>query len=241
MKQTVLVTGAASGIGAEIAKQFCLAGYNVVLTYHKNNGPGLELTHEFEGQSLAFRADITNHLEVEQMISFAAENYGGIDIVVNNAGVMLWQLFDKTTLDDFSHVFDVNVKGVFNVCKATVPHMIAQKFGRIINISSMWGQVGSSCEVVYSAAKAAVDGFTKALAKELGPSNITVNSIAPGVIQTNMNKNLSAQTLESLCQETPLGRLGTPLDIANTVLFLASLKAGFITGQIIGVNGGFVI
>ncbi|MBR4624019.1 MAG: SDR family oxidoreductase, partial [Alphaproteobacteria bacterium] len=168
-------------------------------------------------------------------------NFSGIDIVVNNAGVMLWQLVDKTTLDDFNHVFDVNVKGVFNVCKATVPHMIAQKFGRIINISSMWGQVGSSCEVVYSAAKAAVDGFTKALAKELGPSNITVNSIAPGVIQTNMNKNLSAQTLESLCQETPLGRLGTPLDIANTVLFLASLKAGFITGQIIGVNGGFVI
>ena len=241
MKQTVLVTGAASGIGAEIAKQFCLAGYNVVLNYHKNNGPGLELAHEFKGQALAFRADITNHLEVEQMISFAADNFGGIDIVVNNAGVMLWQLFDKTTQDDFNHVFDVNVKGVFNVCKATVPHMIAQKFGRIINISSMWGQVGSSCEVVYSAAKAAVDGFTKALAKELGPSNITVNSIAPGVIQTNMNKNLSAQTLESLCQETPLGRLGTPLDIANTVLFLASLKAGFITGQIIGVNGGFVI
>ena len=145
MKQTVLVTGAASGIGAEIAKQFCLAGYNVVLNYHKNNGPGLALTHEFEGQVLAFRADVANHLEVEQMISFANEQFCGIDIVVNNAGVMLWQLFDKTTQDDFNHVFDVNVKGVFNVCKATVPHMIAQKFGRIINISSMWGQVGSSC------------------------------------------------------------------------------------------------
>ncbi|MGN1034476.1 MAG: elongation factor P 5-aminopentanone reductase [Oscillospiraceae bacterium] len=241
MKQTVLVTGAASGIGAEIAKQFCLAGCNVVLNYHKNNGLGLELTHEFKGQVLIFRADVTNHLEVEQMISCANVQFGGIDIVVNNAGVMLWQLFDKTTQDDFNHVFDVNVKGIFNVCKATVPHMITQKFGRIINISSMWGQVGSSCEVIYSAAKAAVDGFTKALAKELGPSNITVNSVAPGVIQTNMNKNLSAQTIKSLCQETPLGRLGTPLDIANTVLFLASLKASFITGQIIGVNGGFVI
>lgn len=241
MERTVLVTGAAKGIGAEIAKQFCEEGYNIIVNYHKSEGSGLLLEQKFLGKAKNFKADVSNYNEVDQMVNFAYKEFGRLDVVVNNAGVMLWQLFDTATTQDFERIFNVNVKGIFNICRASVPGMISKKYGRIINISSMWGQVGASCEVIYSAAKAAVDGFSKALAKELAPSNITVNSVSPGVIDTEMNHKLDKETIEALCDETPMKRIGLPSDVANMVLFLASEKASFITGQIIGINGGFVI
>ena len=166
--------------------------------------------------------------------------FGSADILINNAGIAQQKLFTDITDDDFTRMFDINVRGVFNCCRAALPYMIHKKHGRIINISSMWGVCGASCEVHYSASKAAVIGMTKALAKEVGPSGITVNCIAPGLIDTPMNANLSKETINELCEETPVGRIGTPEDIANAALFLASDSSSFITGQVLGVDGGFI-
>ena len=166
---------------------------------------------------------------------------GEPDILVNNAGIAAQKLFTDVTADEWDEMMAVHVRGAFLCCRAALPHMIRQKWGRIINIASMWGQVGASCEVPYSAAKAALIGLTKALAKEEGPSGVTVNCIAPGAVDTDMMAGFSAQDREALCEETPLCRLGTPQDIAAAAAFLASEQAGFITGQVLGVNGGFVV
>ena len=166
---------------------------------------------------------------------------GDIDILVNCAAISSFSLFTDITAEQWNEMFSVNVNGAFYYTRAVLPGMISQKYGRIINVSSMWGTVGASCEVHYSATKAALDGMTRALAKEVGPSGITVNAVAPGVIATEMNASLSDEALSALCDETPLGRLGTPREVAEAVLFLAGEAGGFITGQIIGVNGGFVI
>ena len=166
---------------------------------------------------------------------------GEPDILVNNAGIAAQKLFTDVTADERDEMMAVHVRGAFLCCRAALPHMIRQKWGRIINIASMWGQVGASCEVPYSAAKAALIGLTKALAKEEGPSGVTVNCIAPGAVDTDMMAGFSAQDREALCEETPLCRLGTPQDIAAAAAFLASEQAGFITGQVLGVNGGFVV
>jgi 3-oxoacyl-[acyl-carrier protein] reductase len=175
------------------------------------------------------------------MLNIIYNRFGNIDVLVNNAGVAQQKLFTDISEDDWDWMFNVNIKGMFNCCQAVLPKMINNKRGKIINISSIWGLTGSSCEVHYSASKAAVIEFTKALAKEVGPSNIQVNCVAPGIIKTDMITHLNTSIIEKLKSDTPLGILGTPRDIAEVVLFLASSKADFITGQIISPNGGFVI
>jgi 3-oxoacyl-[acyl-carrier protein] reductase len=175
------------------------------------------------------------------MMKTAAERCGGIDVLINNAGISVSGLFTDITLEQEKRIWEVNVMGAMNCARYALPFMLNRKYGKIINISSMWGQTGASCEVHYSASKAALIGFTKALAKELGPSGINVNCIAPGFITTEMNSCHSPETFQQFKEETPLERLGTPEDIAQTAAFLASDKASFITGQVIGVNGGYVI
>lgn len=242
--KTVLITGASRGIGREIARQFALENYNVIINYNKSEDKALALLAEIGsigGTAIAVKADVSSKNEVKNMLEIINEQFGGVDVLVNNAAIASQTLFTDITEAEWDRIFDVNVKGAFNCTQAVLPKMIHNKSGKIINISSIWGITGASCEVHYSATKAALIGFTKSLAKEVGPSGITVNCVAPGVIDTEMNSNLSQETLDSLKEETPLGILGTPKDIANTILFLASDKANFITGQVISPNGGFLI
>lgn len=240
----MLVTGGAKGIGAQISRSFARQGYNVIVNYYSSREQAEELVSELSGhdcQSISIQADISNINQVKNMIQRAECLFGHIDILVNNAGIAQQKLFTDISEKEWDAMFDVNVKGAFNCIQAVLPKMINSKRGKIINISSIWGMVGASCEVHYSASKAAIIGFTKALAKELGPSNIQVNCVAPGVILTDMTSDLGEDTLEGLKQETPLGTIGKPLDIASAVLFLASEGADFITGQVISPNGGFLI
>ena len=239
--RTALITGSSRGIGKAIAKQLAKDGFNVIVNYTKSKDQAeklvFELNSAYNVDCTAVCADVSEREQVEKMFS----EVGKVDVLVNNAGIAQQKLFTDITENDWDRMFAVDVKGVFNCCQCALPYMIHQKSGKIINISSMWGQVGGSCEVHYSAAKAAVIGLTKALAKEVGPSGIQVNCIAPGVINTEMNSNLDENTMEELKEETPLGIIGMPKDIANAVSFLASDKADFITGQILGVNGGMII
>ncbi len=239
--QTALITGASRGIGSAIARQLAKDGFRVIINYNASEREAQllisELNNTYGIKCAAFHADVSDRVQVEAMFAAA----GGIDVLINNAGIAQQKLFTDLTEQDWDRMFDVDVKGVFHCCQCALPYMIHQKRGKIINISSMWGQVGASCEVHYSAAKAAVIGLTKALAKEVGPSGIQVNCIAPGVIQTEMNAHLEESTIEELKEETPLGVIGTAQDIANAVSFLAGEKSNFITGQVLGVNGGIVI
>ena len=235
-----LITGASRGIGRATATRLAHDGFSVVINYFRSEKYALSLAEELTAQGACaetYMADVSDRGQVEKMF----QKYGNIDVLVNNAGIAQQKLFLDITGDDWDRMFGTDVKGVFNCCQCALPHMIHIKKGKIINISSMWGQAGASCEVHYSAAKAAVIGLTKALAKELGPSNIQVNCIAPGVIDTEMNRGFDKATVEELKSETPLCRLGTPEDIASAISFLASQDADFITGQVFGVNGGFII
>jgi len=238
--ETVLITGASRGIGRETAKLFSKNGFNVVINYNKSEKDALELLSEIKNAA-AIRADVSNRKEVFEMIEKANSIFGGIDILVNNAAVAGQVLFQDISEEEWDRIFDTNVKGTFNCAQAVLPHMLHKKSGKIINISSIWGITGASCEVHYSASKAALIGFTKALAKELGPSGITVNCVAPGIINTDMNSSIPNEVMDALKEETPLGKIGYPEDIANTIFFLASKKADFITGQVISPNGGFLI
>jgi len=238
--ETVLITGASRGIGRETAKLFSKNGFNVVINYNKSEKDALELLSEIKNAA-AIRADVSNRKEVFEMIEKANSIFGGIDILVNNAAVAGQMLFQDISEEEWDRIFDTNVKGAFNCTQAVLPHMLHKKSGKIINISSIWGITGASCEVHYSASKAALIGFTKALAKELGPSGITVNCVAPGIINTDMNSSIPNEVMDALKEETPLGKIGYPEDIANTIFFLASKKADFITGQVISPNGGFLI
>lgn len=237
--RSVLVNGASRGIGAEIVRLFCERGYRVAFTYKRSAREAARLAEETG--ALAIVADSACEGDVICAVAEAKAYLGEIDILVNCAAISSFSLFTDITAEEWNRIFAVNVNGFFYYTRAVLPGMISKKQGRIINISSMWGSVGASCEVHYSATKAAVDGMTRALAKEVGPSGITVNAVAPGVISTDMNASLSEDTLAALCDETPIGRMGTPREVAETVLFLANEASGFITGQIIGVNGGFVI
>ena len=241
---TVLITGGATGIGKATALSFAADGYNVAVHYNKSEDAALVLCADIAqqgGRALAVRADITDAAQVKSMVQRVNEVFGHIDILVNNAGLAQSKLFTDLTEDDWDAMFDVNVKGVFHCCQSVLPGMISRKRGCIVNVSSIWGLVGASCETHYSAAKAAVIGLTKALAKELGASGIRVNAVAPGVIDTEMIAGLDNETREALKEDTPLCRLGTAKDVAQTIRFLASEGAGFITGQVISPNGGFVI
>ena len=244
MKKTVIITGASKGIGAATAILFAQKGYNVVINYNDSYESANLLARSLSSNgysAVAMKANVTNRLEVELMIKETVYKFGAVDVMVNNAGVAYQGLITETDEYDAAKIFDVDLKGVFNCCRAVTPVMVEQKQGKIINISSMWGQVGASCEVAYSAAKAGVIGLTKALAKELAPSGVTVNAIAPGLIETSMNSNISVEDLNSFVEEIPLGRMGNANEIAAAIFFLASENADYITGQVLGVNGGYVM
>lgn len=244
MSKTALITGSSKGIGAATAILLAQRGYNVVINYNESYESASLLCRSLASNGYSVitqKANVANRLEVDLMVKEAIYKFGSVDILVNNAGIAYQGLITETDEIDFDKVIDINLKGVFNCCKAVIPSMVNKKSGRIINISSMWGQVGASCEVAYSAAKAGVIGLTKALAKELAPSGITVNAIAPGLIDTNMNSNLSVEDLNAFVEDIPLGRMGSADEIAAAIEFLASDKAGYITGQVLGINGGFVI
>ena len=244
MNKTVLVTGASRGIGRETALRFAQNGYNVIINYNQSEDSANSLLNEIKsqgGSAIAVKCDVANESEVSEMFSQIKATFSGVDVLVNNAGIAGQKLFTDITSDEWDRMFAVNVKGIFNCTKAALPYMINKKDGRIINISSMWGVTGASCEVHYSASKAAVIGLTKALALEVGPSNITVNCIAPGLIDTEMNGKLNDATIKELVEATPLQRIGTPKDVAEAVLFLASSSASFITGQVLNASGGYVV
>lgn len=240
MSKTVLITGASRGIGAAIARRFAAAGWQVALHYHRSQAQALALARELN--ALPLRADVSDSAQVAAMAAEAVQRLGHLDALVCNAGIALpLGLVQDCSDADWHRVFAVNVDGIFHTVRAVLPSMLARHSGSIVTLSSMWGQVGGSCEVPYSAAKGAVIAFTKALAQEVAPSGINVNCVAPGVIQTDMMAFADEDTLAALRADTPLGRLGTPEDVAGVVFGLCQPESSFVTGQVIGVNGGFVI
>lgn len=246
MSKTVLVTGAARGIGKEIAMLFAEQGYNVLLNYNSSEKMADVVYNKLVEQGYnvrKYKADVSNREEVNKMMEYCLSEFGSIDVLVNNAGITKTNLFTEITEKSWDRQIDVNLKGVFNVTQEALRrYMINKKDGAVINIASIDGISGASCEVAYSASKAAVIGMTKALAKELAMSNITVNVIAPGAISTDMlHDNYSEEDLEIVKSEIPMGRFGLPKEIAELALFLASDKARYITGQVISPNGGSVI
>ena len=244
MQKTVLITGASRGIGAETARRFSAAGYAVALHYHRSEERALALAEELRragGEGLTVQADVGAWSQVRKMVDNVLDKFCQLDILICNAGVSWQGLLSEMSVEEWRRLCAVDLDGVFYCCKAVIPHFVARKAGKILTVSSMWGQTGGSCEAAYSAAKAGVIGLTKALAKELGPSGIAVNCVAPGVIATEMNQNLTPADLDALREETPLGRIGTAGDVAESLLFLASEGASFITGQVLAPNGGLVI
>lgn len=238
--KTVLITGASRGIGRGIAKKFARMGdYNVVINYNQSEELALELAEKIGG--FAVKADIGNSQEVKDMIDIVNQKFGKIDVLINNAGISKFNLFSDITEDEWQEMININLSGAYRVTQGAIGGMIREHSGVIINISSMWGEVGSSCEVAYSTAKAGLIGMTKALAKELGTSNIRVNCIAPGLVDTDMNGGITEDAMDGLIEETPLMRIGKPSDIAALAYFLASDESSFITGQVVGSNGGYVI
>lgn len=242
--KNVLVTGATGGIGSAIADIFAKNGYNVALhTFSKPDEAkkAADVLREKYGVNTKFvQADISKANEVKAMFSELENDFGKFDVLVNNAGVSLVSMLCDTTEDDFDRVMNINLKGAFLCTKEAIKNMVHNKWGRVINISSVWGNAGASCEVIYSASKAGLVGFTKALAKELAPSGITVNAVSPGLIDTEMNSHLSDEDIKALCDEIPVGRMGLPCEIAHAVLFLASDDALYITAQNITVDGGWM-
>ena len=239
MKKTVLVNGGSRGIGRAICERFAKEGANVAFTYLHSGEKAKALAEKLG--ALAIRADSRSSAEVNRAVKAAEEQFGRIDILVNCAAKSEFALLTDISDEAWRDMMAVNLDGYFYYIRAVLPSMIREKQGRIINITSMWGEVGASCEVHYSAAKAGLRGLTLSLAKELGPSHITVNCVEPGVIETDMNAVLDAETKQALCEETPLCRMGSAEEVAAAVFFLASSEASFITGQILGVDGGFAI
>lgn len=242
--KTALITGASQGIGSACARRFAKAGYQIMIHYN---------THQEEAESLRdellnlgvnaaiFGADLADEAQAKALVEQTLTLFGDIHVLVNNAGIAMNKMFCDTTAEDWNRIFSVNVMGCVAVTQAALPCMVHKKQGYIVNLSSIWGIVGASCEVAYSTSKAAIIGLTKSLAKELGPSGILVNCVAPGVIDTKMNANLDEETLDALKEETPLMKLGTPEDVAEAVFFLASEKNRFITGQVLSPGGGIVM
>lgn len=244
MNKTVLVTGASGGIGSACARLFADKGYKVAVHCHKNKAAAEEITNELRSkgcEAICVFADLSDEAQVKAMFAEIRNTLDAVEILINNAGVAQQKLFTDTTQSDYDFIFGANVLSSINCSREALKDMIAAHSGSIVNISSMWGISGASCEVLYSASKAALIGFTKALAKEVGPSNIRVNCVAPGVVDTKMNANLSSEDIENLSDETPLCRIGKPEEIANAVAFLATQDASFITGQVLSVDGGFIV
>lgn len=242
---TVLITGASRGIGAATARLFAQQGWDVAVNYNQSERAAQDLVGELTGlgvRACAIPADLSRSEQAQALVDRTVEQLGGLDALVCNAGIALpQQLITDTTDEQWRKVFAANVDGMFYTLRAAVPHFVRQKAGHIVTVSSMWGVTGGSCEVAYSAAKGAVIAMTKALAKELGPSGITVNCVAPGLIVTDMNAHLDPESLEALRLDTPLERLGTPEDVARSIFFLTSPAADFMTGQVLQPNGGLCI
>ena len=237
-KKTVLITGGGRGIGAACVRLFAAQGDSVAFLYRSDDESAGKLARECG--ALPIRADVSDAKQVEMAVRAAVRRLGEIDVLICNAGVASFSLLQQTSDEEWRRVMGTNLDGTFFAVRAVLPSMIARGSGRIVTLSSIWGQVGSSMEVAYSASKAALIGFTRALSKEVGPGGITVNCIAPGVIDTDMNASLSETVRAELCDQTPLGRMGTAEEVAEAALFLASDAASFITGQVLGVDGGFL-
>ncbi len=243
MKKVALVTGGAKGIGAAIVKKLCEDGYSVAINYNKSEQRALSLCSFCASEGftvLPVKCDVSVSSDVEMMFSQIEEKLGAVEVLINNAGVSLWGLFDTVTDEEWNNVIGTNLTGTFNCTRRAVPSMLKNKYGSIINISSVWGQEGASCEAVYSASKAGVIGLTKALAKEYAPSGITVNCICPGVIDTDMMSRFSDEEKAEICEEIPMGRMGSPEEVADAVSFFANENSSYVTGQILGINGGMV-
>lgn len=240
--KNIIITGGSRGIGKCLVENFAKEGNNVILNYNKSEKEAKKIKTELEEQGLKieiFKADISKREDVKKLIRFAKKNMETIDVLINNAGIAKIQMFQDVTDDDWDEIMNTNLKSAYYTIQETLPSMINQKSGCIINISSIWGMVGASCEAVYSASKAGMDALTKSLAKELGLSNIRVNSIAPGVINTDMNSKLDEKIKEEIKKETPLEKIGEPIDIYRCAKWL--VEDEFTTGQVISVNGGYTI
>lgn len=238
MSKSVFITGASGGIGKAAALRLYKDGYNVAAAYNSNDAEAADLKEKSGGQIKLYKVNLTDSNETERVFNEAQKDFGGFDIIVNCAGISLVKLLSETSENEFDFVNTVNYKSTFQICKLAIPYMVNQKYGSIINISSMWGVSGASCEAVYSASKAAVIGLTKALARELAPSGIRVNCIAPGAINTKMNNNLSDAEKSAFADEIPMGRFGEPEEIAGIVSFLAGDDSSYITAQVITADGG---
>ncbi len=242
MNKTALITGASGGIGQAISEEMAKLGYDVILHYNSDRDSVFKLMHRLEEKYgicvHCLRCDLSKPEEVKEFAQRAMA-FGKIEVLVNNAGIAYQELFQLADEEKIRQLFEINLMSALSITKEILPSMISDHYGRIINISSMWGIMGASCEVHYSASKAALVGFTKSLAKEVGPSGITVNCIAPGFIDTKMNAHLNEEDAQEIIDSTPIMRKGTGEDVAHLAAFLASEKAGFITGQVIAVDGGF--
>ena len=242
--KTAVITGAAKGIGAAIAVAFAKGGYKVVINYNKSEERARALCQilndTYPTEAVCIKADVSTAEGAKKLISESLSAFGDIDVLVNNAGIAQQKLFTDITDADWENMINTNLGSVFYLCREAAPFMVSKKSGSIVNISSIWGQEGGSCEVHYSAAKAGVIGLTKALSKELAPSGITVNCVCPGVIKTDMLSSFTEEDLKALAEETPVMRLGTPKDVADAVYYLAT-NSGFVTGQVLGVNGGMYV
>lgn len=242
MSKVIIITGASRGIGRETAKLLARNGHTVIANYNKSAEKAKELQEELKKENInidIYKADVSKREECKALVEYAIEKYKHIDVLVNNAGISLWGQFTDLTDAEIEEIIRTNLYSAIAMSQEVSKHMIHEKQGCIINMSSIWGMVGASCEVAYSVTKAGIDGLTKALAKELGPSNIRVNSIAPGAIETEMNSRLTKEEKAVLEMETPLGKLGKPIDIAKAINWL--IEDEFTTGQIISPNGGWVI
>ena len=237
MAGVIVVTGGSRGIGAAAVRAFCAAGYRVAFFYREDGAAAARLSEETG--ALAIQADVSDAGQVNRAFALVRERLGPVDVLVNNAGIAQFRLFDEISDEDWRGMMSVNLDGVFYCARAVAPEMIRRGKGSILNVSSVWGVVGASCEAHYAASKGAVIALTRSLAKELGPSGVRVNCVTPGVIQTDMNRDLDGDALDDLVGRTPLGRLGEASDVANALVFLAGEGASFITGQVLGVDGGF--